>query len=217
VKAVADEIKTQYDKLANDWRHFNTIIWGIPSVAVAIMATIIIAAYQKELEGWPRIASLSLGSLLLFALTIETVKKRHHMNAMSLLLKRLQEEGLKLEYRFPVGISDDIDTYISSWEEDHPKDLQLDSGDRLFNFFKHTYARKYLTWVVFIAAIVVALLAEFEFVKFFKNDEYVIIAGIVVPLIILVILLIRKGHKGSSSSKSEESNKNKNNSKGKKG
>lgn len=84
-------IKAQYDKIANDWRHFNTIIWGIPSVAVAIMTGIIIAAYQPhaDLQGWPRIASLSLGSLLLFALTVETVKKRHHMNAMSILLKRL--------------------------------------------------------------------------------------------------------------------------------
>jgi hypothetical protein len=38
-------IKLQFERLANDWRHFNIIIGGIPTVAVAIMASIVIAAY----------------------------------------------------------------------------------------------------------------------------------------------------------------------------
>jgi hypothetical protein len=68
-------IKLEYEKLANDWRYFNAIIWGTPTVAVAIVPSIVIAAYGVGVAGWPRIFSLSLGSLLLFALTIETVKK----------------------------------------------------------------------------------------------------------------------------------------------
>lgn len=67
--------KIQYDKLANDWRHINTMIWGVPAVAISIMTGIILAAYTKELEGWPRIISLGFGALLLFALTVEVIKK----------------------------------------------------------------------------------------------------------------------------------------------
>lgn len=163
------------------------------------MTGIIIAAYQPhiDLEGWPRIASLSLGSLLLFALTIETVKKRHHMNAMSILLKRLQEEGLKLdpEYRFPVGISKDLDNYIDDWVKDHVEDKPADLDDRLFKFFRYTYARKYLTWVVFISAIAVALLSGYEFVSFvnYKTEAYIV--AICVPLAICTILLINRKRK----------------------
>jgi hypothetical protein len=206
VEDVTDGIKLQYEKLANDWRHFNTIVWGIPTVAVAIMASIVIAAYGVGVEGWPRIASLSLGSLLLFALTIETVKKRLHMNAMSLLLKTLQEDGLKLakEHRFPVGISvgdsDDIKKYFDVWEQKQaqksPEEREKvpDSDDVLFQFFKQVYARKVLTWVVFIAGIVVALLADLEFVLlYYKPYEwYAIMIGIVAPLIIFGVLLFKR-------------------------
>jgi hypothetical protein len=68
-------MKTQYGKLSEDWRQFNTILSGIPTVAVSIMAGIIIVAYQPGLAGWPRFVSLAIGSLFLFALTIEVVKK----------------------------------------------------------------------------------------------------------------------------------------------
>ncbi len=71
-------IKTQYDKLAEDWRHINTMIWGVPAVAISIMTGLIFAAYQPQLEGWPRIMSLGVGALLLFALTVEVIKKVTH-------------------------------------------------------------------------------------------------------------------------------------------
>jgi hypothetical protein len=69
-------IKTQYGKLAEDWRHINTQIWGVPAVAISIMTGLILAAYQQQLYGWPRVISLGVGALLLFALTVEVIKKR---------------------------------------------------------------------------------------------------------------------------------------------
>jgi len=193
---VTDGIKLQYEKLANDWRHFNTIIWGIPTVAVAIMATIVIAAYGAEVGGWPRIASLSIGSLLLFGLTIETVKKRQHMIAMSIALNRLQSEKLNLSdaYRLPLGITPDIDDYINSRSAENAKDRPADLDDILYNSFKGIYARKVLTWVVFIAAIVVALLADLEFVRFYykQYEWYAIAIGIVAPSIIFVVILVTR-------------------------
>lgn len=72
------------------------------------MSGIIFAAYQKNVTGWVRIAALSLGSFLLFALMTESIKKRQHMEAISYLLKDLQnsESGLKLpdKFNFPVGL-----------------------------------------------------------------------------------------------------------------
>jgi hypothetical protein len=107
-------MKIQYDKLTNDWNSFNNLIWGVPTVAIAIMTGILIGAYSSLHEcSWERIASLSVGSLFLFALTIEVVKKRSHMNVISLLLKDLQVElGLDERFRFPLGISGDIDSYL---------------------------------------------------------------------------------------------------------
>lgn len=68
-------LKSQYDKLANDWRAITQIIWQIPTAAMAITAGIIIAAYQQYVPVFPRIIILIIGSLLLFSLAIESVKK----------------------------------------------------------------------------------------------------------------------------------------------
>jgi len=69
--------KIQYNKLAEDWKHINTMIWGVPAVAISIMTGLVFAAYQPQLEGWPRILSLGVGALLLFALTVEVIKKSY--------------------------------------------------------------------------------------------------------------------------------------------
>jgi hypothetical protein len=70
-------IKIQYNKLSNDWTSFNGLIWAVPAVAVAIMSGMLVVAYHPELDRLPqvRIVILSLGSLFLFALTVEVVKK----------------------------------------------------------------------------------------------------------------------------------------------
>lgn len=62
----------------------------MPTVAIAIMTGILIGAYDRLADGtWERIASLGIGSIFLFALTIEVIKKRYHMNVISSLLKDL--------------------------------------------------------------------------------------------------------------------------------
>jgi hypothetical protein len=42
-----DALKKQYDKLTEDWRYFNNLIWAVPTVAIAIMTGIMIGAYQN--------------------------------------------------------------------------------------------------------------------------------------------------------------------------
>ena len=58
-----DVLKIQYNKLAEDWRYFNTLLWGIPSVAIAIMAGIIIASLP---EGCNRLGAYCLTWFRLF-------------------------------------------------------------------------------------------------------------------------------------------------------
>ena len=175
-----DLMKTQYSKLSDDWRHFNTIIWGVPSVAIAIMTGVILVAYNPDLEGWPRITTLSVGSLFLLALTIELVKKRLHMNAISYLSREIQVElGIPKDLRFPLGtksleIEDSINNSINrsvergdaspdyANKDPYAKERPLDYKDPLFKLFQKKYARTYLTYVTFVAAVAVALLSVIE-------------------------------------------------------
>ena len=176
-----DEIelmKTQYVKLSEDWRQFNTILWGIPAIAVSIMAGIILVAYQPGLAGWPRFVSLAIGSLFLFALTIEVIKKRVHMNAISDILKELQgPNGLNLErdFIFPVGISDDVEDYWDDKRERHEIELKEDvnepTTDWLFRRLRRKLARRYLAFVIFFATVAVAILAVIELGKMIFIEE----------------------------------------------
>src|ERR1700757_3603704 len=113
------------------------------------------------------------------------------MNAMSIALKRLQADKLYLDkpYRLPLGIVPYIDKYIDDRKAENPEDEPADL-DLLYNSFKGIYARKVLTWVVFIAAIVVALLADLEFVKFYCFTWYAITIGVAAPLIVTLVLLL---------------------------
>jgi hypothetical protein len=155
--------KSQYEKLANDWRQVHSIIWGVPSIAIAIMTGIILAAFQSQLAGPPRIVALSLGSLLLFALTVELVKKRLLMNALSVRLQEL--EGQHTD-KFPFT-TPGLDALVNKVIQ---KEDNQDEKDPLFKLFKWDYARMTLTYVTFIAALAVASLAEYEFVIEFENE-----------------------------------------------
>jgi predicted RNA-binding protein with TRAM domain len=169
-----------------DWKYFNTLLWGVPSVAIAIMTGIIFAAYQKEVVGWARIAALSIGSFLFFALTVESIKKRQHMDVLSRLLMDLQKSGLQLSghFIFAVGLQYDIERYLANKPKMHKGD------DKVFNFFKVFYARRVLTLVVFVSAVVVvAGLADYEFVKLFNNQFPEIMIGIIIPFIIFGMVL----------------------------
>jgi len=59
---------------------------------------------------------------------------------------------------------------ITRGKEDS-KDIPLDHHDLIYNSLKDVYARRVLTWVVFIAAIVEALLANYEFVKYYNHYQ----------------------------------------------
>lgn len=187
-----DALKQQYDKLTEDWRHFNNLIWAVPTVAIAVMTGIMIGAYQNLNQGtWERIASLSIGSFFLLALTIEVVKKRHHMNVISSLLNDLQEElKLKKKFQFPLGISGDIDNYIDKKRNDEGVEFADYKYDPLFKFFAKSYARKFLTYVIFSGAIILAILAEWEFVSHQMIGRWTLVTGATVGIITVTIPVV---------------------------
>jgi len=177
-----DSLKIQYEQLSEDWRHFNNILWGIPAVAVSIMAGIILVSYQSALAGVPRFVSLTIGALFLFALTIEVIKKRVHLNAISDILDKLQgPTALKLKpnFNFPVGLANDVEEYWPKKGESLKKEdfnwfiywLRRRKGepfkkedveptkDWLFYWLRRSSARRFLAYVTFSAAIAVSILA----------------------------------------------------------
>lgn len=182
--------------------HFNTIIWAVPTIGISIMTGILIGSYS-QIDGLPRIVSLGLGSLFLFALTIEVVKKRLHMNAISYLLKDLQVElGLE-NSQFPLGVADDIGVFLKSkleYEKESP-----DHKDPVFEFFRRSYGRQFLTWVLVCAAISLAILAEWKFVNYltkYYREEWSIpvailigIVAITAPLVYYVYKILRENKK----------------------
>ena len=88
------------------------------------------------------------------------------MNVISSLLKDLQVElGLEEKFRFPLGIDRDIDNYLARFTDYDKKRMFADyKHDPLFEFFRFSYARKYLTYVIFSAATILAILAEWELI-----------------------------------------------------
>ena len=162
-----DSLKTQYDKLSEDWRQFNNILWGIPSVAVSIMAGIIVVAYQPQLEGWPRFITLSIGSLFLFALTLEVSKKRLHMNIVEVKLKNLQESALKISEQYELSWFDAYRKYWKNGKHIEPYKGLFENEGHLFHFImnRELHAPKFLLSTIFSAAIGVGILAVLHLTK----------------------------------------------------
>ena len=161
-------ITSQYEKLGNDWRAVNQIIWQIPTAAIAITTGIIIAAYQQYLVGLPRIFILIIGSLLLFSLAIESVKKRLHMDAIGVTIDQIETNGKETKGSI-------LKTHFSDTEAyDYIKNIKPDyNGDRDFvlRLYKKSHARQALTHVIFYAGVAVSILAILEIVAQFYHTK----------------------------------------------
>lgn len=160
-----DWLRFQYEKLGNDWRAINQIIWQIPTAAIAITTGIIIAAYQQYLVGLPRIFILIIGSLLLFSLAVESVKKRLHMDAIGVTIDKIEKET-KEPSIVKTHFSDDVYNEIKKIKPDY-------SGNKDFvlYLYKKSHARQALTHVIFYAGIAVSALAILEIIAQNYNSK----------------------------------------------
>lgn len=80
----------QYKRFAADLRLQHKLIWEIPSVAVAIMAGIILVSFST-LSELPRIGLLCIGIALQFGLMVAVAKHRFTADARTEFLKELEE------------------------------------------------------------------------------------------------------------------------------
>jgi hypothetical protein len=158
--------QTQYDRLCQDWRQVHNIMWAIPTLAVTIITGIIFAAYQ--LEDIPRITALGLGSILLFALTVEIIKKRLLMNAISARIYQMEKNPFPFDTK---GLLDEVDDGFKKIQKSDQSVSNPDSNDPVYRLFKWSYARQYLGHVVFAAAILTSILTYWEFIKY-ENYEF---------------------------------------------
>jgi len=168
--------QTQYERIAEDWRQVHSVLWGIPSVAIDIFTGIVLAAYQPEMEGWQRIVVLSVGSVLLFALTVEIVEKRMFINAISAKIYFLEKQA-PLD---PFHIRKlDVIKIVNKYNEEMKRKPDADIPYRVF---KWSHARASLTYVVFLSAILVTALSYWEYVKFLDYTAFSYLSGII-PII----------------------------------
>lgn len=91
----------QYKRLSDDWRHYNTSIWALPAIGLAIVSGTLTIAYER-LAGWPRVVVLCLGSLFVFSLTLALWKHKLFMDVRAAFLAQLEEEGFGIKAT-PVG------------------------------------------------------------------------------------------------------------------
>jgi len=182
--------QTQYDRLSEDWRHVNNIMWGIPSIAVSIFTGIIVAAYQPDLAGWPRITALGVGSIFLFSITVEIIKKRLLMSAISARLYKLEKNSSEAFPSDTIGLRKEVDNHIKEIKIKNPKATNPDDKDPIYLLFRPSYARQYLGHVVFAAAIVTSILTYSEFVISLKYAWWSYWVGITPVVAISVALVI---------------------------
>ncbi len=71
---------TQYEQLCQDWRHYDNIIWQLPTISGALVSIIITLSFQY-IRDWPvRCLILGVGGFLLLSLTIALFKHRFFQN-----------------------------------------------------------------------------------------------------------------------------------------
>lgn len=93
-----DFMNAQYNRLAEDWRHFNNLMWQLPTVAITICSAIIGVVYTvlKDSDWYSKVALLIIGALFLSMILIELLKLRlfHNMRTAHLLYidKKMKKE-----------------------------------------------------------------------------------------------------------------------------
>ena len=193
--------KEQYDRLSQDWRQIHNVIWGIPAVAISIITGVIIAAYN--VQGWPRILVLGLGSIFLFSMTVEIVKKRLTMDAMSARMQRIERIGKsQLSYgEFPSKTIDLVIEQDKLTMEKREAEMRVNdeakasknregTTDLPYIMFKLSHARTSLTYVLFAAAILASALTYWEYLKYVDYEWWMNLLGIFTVIVISIAVAV---------------------------
>lgn len=135
----------QYERFAADLRFQHKLIWEIPSVAVAIMAGIILVSFST-LNELPRIGLLCIGIVLQFGLMLAVAKHRFTADAKTEFLNELEKIlGTK---SFPMKT---VDTKPYLEERGF-------TGNRLFRFLIRPNSVEIMLLYVMVATLVIIIL-----------------------------------------------------------
>lgn len=150
----------QYNRAAEDWRHISSLIWQIPTVAVAITSAIFGISFQF-LDGIPRSILLFLGSLFLFTLSIALAKYRLFHDSRTTWLQYLEKE-FKIT-QMPVT-TEETKTYLKN------KNI---TKNNLYNLLYKGTSAIWLLYVIFISSLMLAGLGIYSIVQpsFGLNNE----------------------------------------------
>jgi len=151
----------QYNRFAEDWRHISSLIWQIPSTAIAIMTGIIGVSFQF-LDDLPRILLLGAGAFFLFALCIALAKHRLFHESRSVFIRDLEREFHVTQ--FPTE-GKQTKNYLKE-KSTHAPALSSDErlGENFTNFPLYNWlsSRRAAIWlliVIFIAFVILAILS----------------------------------------------------------
>jgi len=106
--------KLAYDKHLSNWRHYDSHIWQIPSLAMAINAFLVGQAFNPELVGSNRefrALMIFLSGYFTFVLLIALVKHRLHESAQDKNISEIEKHlGIDsdLSKRYPFNNTQDI-------------------------------------------------------------------------------------------------------------
>jgi hypothetical protein len=159
----------QYNRFAEDWRHVSSLIWQIPSIAIAIMTGIIGVSFQF-LDGVPRIVLLGIGAFFLLAICVALAKHRLFHESRSVFMRDLERNfGITV---FPTE-GKQTKNYLNksklkgapiSDSNDIPEDNF--TNFRLYNWLSSKRSAIWLLFVMFIAFLILLILSFLSTVQF---------------------------------------------------
>jgi hypothetical protein len=161
----------RYNRYAEDWRFQHKLIWEIPTVTMAIIAGILTVAFSFIGLSWPRLAVLSLGTLLIFSLAVAVFKHRYGADLRTKWLEDLDKEGYKYRIKSDLALKDkkpeeekEVQTGDRSKESDKIR-IKNEITNLWPKFMIRWSSEKFLICFMFIAFAVILILAIYTLME----------------------------------------------------
>jgi len=89
---MSNEEIAQYNQLCEDLRHYNSIVWQLPTVSGVLMSIVVTLGYQYVKEILPRFLIFIVGGSLLMGLTVALYKHRFFTDARTYKIREIEEK-----------------------------------------------------------------------------------------------------------------------------
>ena len=140
-----------YREAAADWRHYDNVIWQLPSVSIALTTGIIAATFTLIDDNFVRFIILLIGTFLMGSLAFSLVKHRLFHNARTDTLEDLEA---KYDVSFPIKRR----TYIGK----KGKKRKVKENDKFYTKWNSAY--RWLLLSMIASSISLLILAIYQLV-----------------------------------------------------